>query len=47
MGFLLSPFDYYFGSGMFVFEQVLLYAAYVLTMYSGAQYLISASKARG
>jgi len=47
VGFLLSPFDYYLGSGMFVFEQVLLYAAYLLTMYSGAQYLISASKARG
>lgn len=47
VGFLLSPFDYYFGTGMFVFEQVLLYAAYAITMISGFQYLIASSKARG
>jgi CDP-diacylglycerol--glycerol-3-phosphate 3-phosphatidyltransferase len=46
VGFLLSPFDYYFGTGMFIFEQILLYAAYAITMFTGAQYLIASSKAR-
>jgi CDP-diacylglycerol--glycerol-3-phosphate 3-phosphatidyltransferase len=45
-GFLLSPLDYYFGGWMYVLIQILLYVAFVLTMISGAQYLIAAWRSR-
>lgn len=46
VGFVLSPFQAYFGSWYLWFENALVAIAVFLTLWTGIQYLVAAAKAR-
>lgn len=46
VGFVVSPLTAWFGDWYLIFEMVLIYLATALTVYSGAQYVITASRSQ-